>query len=111
MQEVCQETKRRIKLAVCAYAYEVKNVTIISDHEYDAECLKINLYACTSRPDLDWWFYNNFDPSTGVWVRNHPELNGIINIYRRYYEVKYDPNATFWYLDLKTRIKHYRLDT
>lgn len=84
---VCKETQRRIRLSVAAYAYEVKNTTTMSDAEFDEECRKVNLNACTSRPDLDWWFYNNFDPSTGVWIHKHPELDGIMNLYEHLYGI------------------------
>jgi hypothetical protein len=67
------ETKNRIKVAVAAYAYEVLNQPIITDGEFDALAKKIDLSVNTRRPDLDKWFRENFSPSTGMWVLNHPD--------------------------------------
>jgi hypothetical protein len=67
------ETKNRIKVAVAAYAYEVLNQPIIADGEFDALAKKIDLSVNTRRPDLDKWFRENFSPSTGMWVLNHPD--------------------------------------
>jgi len=67
------ETKNRIKVAVAAYAYEVLNQPIITDDEFDALAKKIDLSVNTRRPDLDKWFRENFSPSTGMWVLNHPD--------------------------------------
>ena len=83
---ICQETRRRIKLSVWAYAYEIKNKPIVSDGEFDFQAMLVNLNTPTNRPDLDFWFCCNFDPSTGLWIHKHPELDGIINIYERYYK-------------------------
>jgi len=67
------ETKNRIKLAVAAYAYEVLNLPIMTDSDFDALAKKIDLSINTRRPDLDKWFRENFSPSTGMWVLNHPD--------------------------------------
>lgn len=67
------ETKNRIKLAVAAYAYEVLNLPIMTDGEFDDLAKKIDLTINTRRPDLDKWFRENFSPSTGMWVLNHPD--------------------------------------
>lgn len=67
------ETKNRIKLAVAAYAYEVLNLPIMTDSEFDDLAKKIDLTVNTRRPDLDKWFRGNFSPSTGMWVLNHPD--------------------------------------
>lgn len=80
------ETRRRIMVAVWAYAYEFENVSIVSDHHFDAECLKVNLSISTMRPDLDKWFRAEFDPSTGVWIHNHPELDKIKALYERWFK-------------------------
>lgn len=66
------ERRLRIKLAVCAYAYERLNISLISDHEFDALCLKVDLSVDTGHAKLDAWWRENFDPSTGQWVCRHP---------------------------------------
>lgn len=85
MQGVCQETRRRIKLSVWAWAYEFQNVSLVPDYLYDYESMLINLSVFTKRPDLDYFFITNFNPSTGLWIHKHPELDGIENLYWRYY--------------------------
>lgn len=67
-----RERHRRIKLSVCAYAYERMNTSLISDHEYDRLCLEVDLSVSTGHAKLDAWWRENFDPSTGQWVSRHP---------------------------------------
>ncbi len=46
---------------------------MVSDAEFDRVCKEIDLTKTTNRPDMDEWFIQNFDPSTGMWVGNLPE--------------------------------------
>ena len=75
------ERWRRIRVALWAYAYEIKNTCLVSDHVFDRECLKVDLSISTGRPDLDCWFAKEFQPHTGSWIRKHPELNKLERIY------------------------------
>ena len=68
------ETRRRIRLSLWAYAYEFENASIVDDATFDAECRLVNLDASTARQDMDDWWRKNFDPSSGMWIRSHPEL-------------------------------------
>ena len=88
---VCQETRNRIRLSITAYAYEFENETIMSDHEFDALCLKINLSKSTARPDLDEWFRKNFNPATGMWIRQHPEIPKLRGLFYQLYPSKRPP--------------------
>lgn len=97
------ETKRRINLAVWAYAYEFQNHSIVSDAVYDYESYMVNLSQQTGRPDLDFWFVLNFDPSTGLWIHKHPELNQIAQLYKRWYSCK---NATQDIIKVNGSVKH-----
>ena len=54
----------------------------MSDAEFDALALEIDLDRSTARPDMDDWFIDNFTPATGLWVYNHPEPGGLERIYR-----------------------------
>jgi len=83
---VDEETRRRIRLSVFAYAYEYDSNPIVSDGEFDELCLQIDTTIDTRRPELDEYFRKEFDPSTGMWIRNHPELDKIRFIYERYYK-------------------------
>ena len=77
------ERRRRIRLAVWAYAYEFENDSLVDDATFDAEALKVDLAIDTGHRKLDAWFRKNFDPSTGMWIRRHPELHKVQALYRR----------------------------
>ena len=81
-----KETKRRINLAVWAYAYEFDHKSLAPDHTFDFESYCVNLTITTNRPDLDAWFVQNFNPCTGMWIHNHPELDKIKSLYERHYK-------------------------
>lgn len=68
------ERRRRIRIAVWAYAYEVLDVTLASDHRFDAECKLVDLSISTGNPRLDQWFGKAFAAHTGQWVHLHPDL-------------------------------------
>jgi hypothetical protein len=78
------EVRRRIQVAVGAYAYEVVNRPIISDHEWDRMAQSINTRMGTNHPIIDEFFATQFSPMTGMWIHDHPELEGISRIYHRY---------------------------
>jgi hypothetical protein len=82
------EIRLRIKLCVAAYAYEVENDSIMSDHEFDEKCKSVNLNVSTGNRKLDNWFKKNFDPSTGQWIHRHPELHKIKYVYEKWYKEK-----------------------
>lgn len=63
-----------MRLGAAAYAYEIDNDPIMSDEEFDHGCRLIDLRIFTTRPDLDKFWQENFDPSTGMWIYKHPEL-------------------------------------
>jgi hypothetical protein len=67
------ETRKRIRISVAAYAYELLSTPILSDEEFDALAYSIDLKISTRRPDLDAWFRRNFEPHTGMWIYGHPE--------------------------------------
>ena len=81
-----KERRLRIKLSVAAYAYEYKNESIMSDAEFDKLCLQINKTVDTGHKVCDNYFKQHFDPSTGQWIRKHPELDKIAKLYERYYK-------------------------
>jgi len=83
--EANSQTRLRIRLAVYAYAYEFMDDPLISDGDFDTLCKQIDLSIDTRRPDLDSFFRKNFNPSTGMWIRTHPELGGIKCLYNKFY--------------------------
>lgn len=78
----CHETRRRIRVAVAAWAYEVHNDPIMTDAEFDALACSICVDRSTLRSEMDLWFSLNFNPSTGVWVHQHPDRKGLERIYQ-----------------------------
>lgn len=76
------ETRKRILLAVAAYAYEVLNEPLCSDADFDGSCREIDLNQDTGNAALDAWWRASFDPSTGMWIHIHPDLPGLARIAR-----------------------------
>lgn len=79
-----RERRRRIRLAVWAYGYEFRHDSLVTDAEFDHEALLVDLSLDTGRPDLDAWFRREFNPSTGQWIHDHPELAKVAALYGRY---------------------------
>jgi len=80
------ERHRRILISIYAYAYEFENDSLVSDSEFDDLALDINETIKTGNRKLDNFFRNKFDPFTGIWIREHPELDKIKSLYETYYE-------------------------
>jgi hypothetical protein len=80
------EVWRRIRLSVAAYAYEYLDESIMSDAEFDKMCREVDLKIDTGNKKMDNFFKKHFDPSTGQWIRKHPELKKIADRYARYYK-------------------------
>lgn len=76
------ERRKRIKLTVWAYAYEIANNPIATDEEFDRLAESIDTTINTGRLD-DWW-RQNFQPHTGMWIHKHPELNLVRRIYEQF---------------------------
>jgi hypothetical protein len=80
-----QETRRRIQIAVAAYAYEIEDKPIMSDNTFDRIAQRINKHMGTCHPDIDEFFVVHFSPMTGMWIHQHPELAKIKALFHRYY--------------------------
>lgn len=75
------ERRRRIRLTLWAYAYEIENNPLVTDSIFDSEALKSDPSIDTGHLD-DWW-RECFNPSTGMWVHKHPELQKVRLYYAR----------------------------
>lgn len=75
------ERKRRINLTLWAYAYEIMDTPLADDSLFDAECRLSDPSIDTGRLD-DWW-RACFNPSTGMWIHTHPELDRVKEYYER----------------------------
>lgn len=82
--EIDRETRNRIRLSLAAYGYEFKEESIMTDAEFDRLSRSIDLGVDTRRPDLDKFFREEFNHSTGMWIHKHPELNKIASIYEKF---------------------------
>ena len=80
------EVLRRIRLSVAAYSYEFLDEIIMSDAEFDKMCGEVNLKVDTGNKVCDNYFRKHFNPSTGQWIRKHPELKRIAYLYKEYYK-------------------------
>lgn len=81
-----RERKLRIQLAVYAYAYEFDDTSLIDDHAFDQMCLRVNRSMSTGNEVLDQFFREVFQPHTGSWIHEHPDLHGVSRLYYRHYK-------------------------
>ncbi len=79
------ETRRRIRVAIAAYAYEVLDRPIMSDTEFDKLAQSIQPKVGTCHPMLDEFFVTRFSPMTGMWIHDHPELRRVQALYNVHY--------------------------
>lgn len=77
------ERRNRIRLSVAAYAYEIDSDPVMSDAEFDSLARQIDPMIDTGHAELDLFFLMDFHPDTGLWVRNHPELDKLAACVRR----------------------------
>lgn len=75
----------RIRLSVAAWAYEVHDVSIMTDEQYDRLCLEVDTKLTTGNRRMDKFFRDHFDPSTGQWVHKHPEKGWLEGTYQRFW--------------------------
>ncbi len=73
--------RARIQISVAAYAYELRNDPIMSDQIFDWLAVRVSRRLGTCHPIMDEFFATQFSPMTGMWIHNHPELDGIERIY------------------------------
>lgn len=81
-----REIRNRIRLCVAAYAYEIANDPVMSDADFDALAASIQRYERTGSAVLDLLFIEAFDPSTSIWIHEHPDLAGIARLYETHYK-------------------------
>lgn len=74
------ERRRRIRLSVAAYAYEIGGTPILTDSEFDSLARSIDVNTSTGNEQMDAFFREHFDASTGMWIHKHPDLAGLERI-------------------------------
>jgi hypothetical protein len=93
------ERRKRIKLAIAAYAYELESDSIMSDGDFDKLCLEIHPHMSTVEDHhdektikrykkLDKFWSKEFQPDTGQWIHKHPERELVKHIYHKHYKSK-----------------------
>lgn len=75
------ERRRRIRLTLWAYAYEIASAPLVNDGRFDDEARQCDPTIKTGHLD-DWW-KSCFSPSTGMWIHMHPELQKVKQLYDR----------------------------
>ena len=80
-----EQIRIRIRLSVAAYAYEYKNTSIMSDAQFDWLSKQVDTTVYTGYRKLDNFFKKHFESDTGMWVRKHPDKQGLRTIYEKYY--------------------------
>lgn len=75
------ERRNRIRLSLFAYAYEFESESLVSDAVFDELARRIDPSVSTGHEVLDAFFRDKFDPDTGVWVWDHPELEKVAKLY------------------------------
>jgi hypothetical protein len=76
-----RERRRRINLCVWAYAYEIAAAPLVSDATYDETAQASKPHLRTGY--LDEWWRSTFEPHTGQWIHDHPELPRVAASYVR----------------------------
>lgn len=76
----------RIRIAVAAYAYEIEATSIMSDGEFDKLCQQVDPMIATGNAEMDAFFEDEFDPSTGLWIFKHPQIDGIKRLYQQHHQ-------------------------
>lgn len=80
--EAMEQRRIRIRLTMAAVAYEFYSESIMSDGDFDALSKRVNPDIETGHPTIDWFFSEHFQPDTGMWIHDHPELDKC----KRHYE-------------------------
>lgn len=83
MTVVDVERRNRMLVTLWAYAYEIESFSFVSDLHYDEVCREIDTSIKTGNEILDEFFRTKFDPTTGLWIHEHPELDKVERLYRK----------------------------
>lgn len=80
-----EERRKRIQVAMWAYAYEFEADSLVPDAVFDKVSHSIDTSIDTGNERLDTWFKKYFVPDTGQWIRLHPDLHIIRDKYYKYF--------------------------
>ena len=83
-----QEIKNRIRLSIFAYAYEFMNDSLVDDAEFDRLSQEIDLTINTGNEEMDSFFAREFIADSGMWIRKHPNLKRVKELYENFYKTE-----------------------
>ncbi len=75
------ERRKRIRLCIFAYAYEVMSAPLISDAEFDKIAMSVDVRIDGGLQDF---WKTHFHPWTGQWIHSHPNFDGIKKLHARW---------------------------
>lgn len=79
--------RKRILISIYAYAYEICDDPIITDSEYDKLSRELDVTTKTGNSETDKFFKETFKPDTGMWIRHHPHINRIGQLYDQHFKL------------------------
>lgn len=83
MEEVDEVKRRRIQVAIWAYAYDALSIGIVPDSVYDETARQVmkERYIKTGHQVLDDFFnQEEFSCISGSWVYAHPEFDKVVAV-------------------------------
>lgn len=89
------ERRRRVRLALWAFAYEFKDESLVPDAVFDEEAMRVDPSVSTGHAVLDTFFRTVYTPHSGQWIHEHPELERVEALYER----RRDPAGWRWARD------------
>ena len=81
MRTPAEERRLRCQVAVWAYAYEMRDHSLVPDDQFDRTCYEIDPNIKTGDAKWDAWFEEHFMPHTGQWIRQHPDHKRLDEIF------------------------------
>ena len=86
MDRLSEERLRRQRLLAAAYVYEITyDSPIMSDLEFDQQCLAVDL-SLEVDPATDVWWRENFEPSTGMWIHRYKDTEELDRLVKKFRE-------------------------
>lgn len=87
-----QKAERWLRYKVCfwAYAYELRDYSIVSDNDFDRACLDVKPHISTNDETLDVFFLTEFSPCTGSWIHRYPYIDNLKKVFDALYGEKAD---------------------
>jgi hypothetical protein len=79
-----RERRRRAIIAHAAYAYLIAKDPLGPEGAWDEVAESVDRNLATGHDVLDEFFRTQFSPMSAIWIYNHPELDKVAAVHRRY---------------------------